>query len=112
MEVTTPFAALAQRWRDEAAVVGKYDVSLGKVLTLHADELEAAEREAGAVPLTLSQAAAESGYSPDRLRHLVSSGQVANAGRRGAPRIRRADLPHKPGRGSGFDAEAAARRNA
>jgi len=55
----------------------------------------AREREA---TLTLEQAAQESGYSADHLRHLVAEGTVPNAGRRGAPRVRRGDLPTRPGK--------------
>ena len=69
---------------------------------------------AGAATLTLAEAALESGYSVDHLRHAVASGQIANAGRRGAPRIRRADLPKKPGApatapAGGYDPDADAR---
>lgn len=51
--------------------------------------------EAEAV-LSLPQAAARSGYSVEHLGRLVREGKVPNAGRRGAPRIRVADLPRKP----------------
>lgn len=46
--------------------------------------------------LTLEEAARESGYSVDHLRHLIADGQLANAGRKHAPRLRRVDLPRKP----------------
>ena len=43
-----------------------------------------------------------------QLRELVAAGEVPNAGRKGAPRIRRADLPRKPGAKSesGYDVSA------
>jgi hypothetical protein len=47
--------------------------------------------------LTLAEAAQESGYSGDHLRHLIADGTLDNAGRKGSPRIRRGDLPVKPG---------------
>lgn len=47
--------------------------------------------------LTLRQAAKESGYSADHLGRLVRAGQIPNAGRPNAPRIRRRDLPQKAG---------------
>jgi hypothetical protein len=48
------------------------------------------------VPLTLSEAAAESGYSVDHLSRLLRSNRLPNAGRRYSPRIRRGDLPRRP----------------
>ena len=51
-------------------------------------------QEADAV-LNLQQAAAESGYSADYLGQLIRDGQIPNAGRPNAPKIRRADLPRK-----------------
>jgi hypothetical protein len=56
--------------------------------------------------LTLDAATTESGYSAERLRHLVADGAVPNAGRRGAPRVRRGDLPKRANRG-GIDVNAA-----
>ena len=48
--------------------------------------------------LTLAAAAQRSGYSPDHLARLIRTGAIPNAGRRGAPRIRLADLPTRPAR--------------
>ena len=45
--------------------------------------------------LSLTRAARESGYSAGHLGRLVRDGTIPNAGRRHAPRIRRADLPRK-----------------
>jgi hypothetical protein len=45
--------------------------------------------------LSLRQAAAESGYSPDHLGRLIREGKLPNAGRLHAPRIRRGHLPMK-----------------
>jgi hypothetical protein len=43
------------------------------------------------------EAAAESGYAADTLGRLVREGQIPNAGRLNAPKIRRRDIPKKPG---------------
>lgn len=45
--------------------------------------------------LTLAYAAAESGYSVEHLGRCVRAGAIPNAGRKGAPRILRRDLPRK-----------------
>jgi len=63
-----------------------------------ANELEAALRDEADELLTLSQAAAESGYSEDHLGRELRAGRIPNAGRPGAPRVRRVDLPKKPRR--------------
>ena len=103
---------LANRWRTEAELLARYGDDRGAhACRMHADELERAVREAEAEELTLAQAAAESGYSPDRLRHMVSGGVIPNAGEKGAPRIRRGDLPKKRARTpDSFDAHDVARR--
>lgn len=60
-----------------------------------ADELEAALRLQDDSIMTLAQAAATSGYSADHLGREIREGRLRNIGRKGAPRIRRADLPSK-----------------
>lgn len=47
-------------------------------------------------PLTLAEASLRSGYSRDHLARIIREGRVPNAGRRGSPRIRAADLPIRP----------------
>ena len=47
--------------------------------------------------LTLVEAAMESGYSADHLGRLVRAGAIVNVGRANAPKIRRRNLPRKPG---------------
>jgi hypothetical protein len=58
-------------------------------------DLEALLAAARDVPLTLQEAARESGYSADHLGRLVRQGKIPNAGRPSAPRIRRRDLPRR-----------------
>lgn len=91
-------AALLVEWRLEADRLELRGlVEPARVIRSLADELEASLSHQGAEILTLRQASAESGYSAGHLRRLVSAGEVENAGRRGAPRIRRRDLPRKRG---------------
>jgi len=47
--------------------------------------------------VTLAEAALLGGYSVDHLQRIVAAGTIENAGRKGAPRIRRTDVPVKPG---------------
>lgn len=86
-------------WREQAELLDQYGASdLAKTCRLHADELEQSLTARADEQLTLSQAADESGYSSDRLRHMLSEGLIPNVGRKHAPRILRRDLPRKPRR--------------
>ena len=60
-----------------------------------AGELETALRTTADVLLTLAEASTESGYSAVPLHHIVAQGAIPNAGKRGAPRVMRKDLPAK-----------------
>jgi hypothetical protein len=63
-----------------------------------ASDLERSLAEWDLEALTLQRAADESGYSYGHLQRLVSEGELANVGTSGSPRVRRGDLPRKPGR--------------
>src|SRR5689334_14174624 len=95
-------AALADAWDAKAATLRQYGaepqaVALERAASELRTALQAAEDEA----LTIDQAAQESSYSPDHIRHLLADGTLPNAGRRGAPRVLRRDLPRKAPRGAG-----------
>ena len=91
-------ADLLVEWRLEAdRMATRGFVEPAQVIRSMADQLSAVLGHEGSAILTLRQASAESGYSADHLRRMVSAGDVENAGRRGAPRIRRSDLPRKTG---------------
>lgn len=93
------FQSLIARWREDSATLHLYGDERGAhVCQLHAEQVEAAVRKWREEVLTLRQAAEESGYSEDRLGKLISKGEIPNAGRKHAPRLRRADLPLKPAR--------------
>ncbi len=91
---------LVQSWRDEAARARQRyaDERLAAVCEAHAAELEIALRDQSDEVLSLKQAADLSGYSVEHLRHLVADGTIPNAGRKHAPRVRRAHVPLRPGR--------------
>jgi hypothetical protein len=91
---------IIQRWRerqtewlrlrvqvDGAALAGEVVADLEKI----------AEGDGGE-ELTLTAASTLSGYSTDHLSRLIRDGSLPNAGRKGVPRIRRADLPMRPKR--------------
>jgi GAF domain-containing protein len=102
---------LAEQWRQDADAMRRHACEqIATVIERHVAELEAATRAEDAAPLTLEQAARESGYSVDRLRHMITEQRIPNAGRKGAPRVRRQDLPRKAPRSTGFDPRAAAQR--
>lgn len=105
-------ADLVVAWRQDAERLEHYGDGRGaELLRRVASDLEAATREHNEEALTLAQGASESGLSVDRLRHRIAEGSLPNAGRKGAPRVRRADLPvkRKQSTQGGFDAAAAAR---
>ena len=92
---------LAARWLEEARTFESYDDGRGaSVVKKCAAELQRCLVARGNEVLTIAQASAESGDSQDHLRSLVARGDIPQAGRKGSPRIRRRDLPIRPGRGS------------
>lgn len=93
---TMEHQTLIQQWRGKADLIRAYSPDLARVLEAVADELEQFDRDHQSEPLSLKQAADESGYSSDHLSRLVSEGRIENAGKVGSPRIRRGDLPRKP----------------
>ena len=93
----TQLETLAARWLADADVLeGALDSRGASLYRRHAAELQEALRVSADEVLTLSEAAAESGYSESRLRHLVADGTIPQSGERGRPRVRRGDLPQKP----------------
>ena len=86
---------LPERWRARAAELDRYAAPAAEAFRAAAAELDEALADAEGEELTLAQAVAESGYSERALRGKIASGEIENAGRKHAPRIRRADLPRK-----------------
>ena len=86
------------RWREEAALHKRRGTlaPVAAILEACATEQEAFDREHALEALTLEQAAAESGYSYSALEKLVRRRELVNVGQKGAPRVRRGDLPRKP----------------
>jgi hypothetical protein len=102
-------AALGTAWRDRAGLLDRHGATEAAAsCRACADDLEAALQAAEAEELTLSEAVEASGYSDRALRAKLADGTIPNAGRPGAPRIRRADLPRrsKPASRSAYDPDA------
>lgn len=91
-------ASLSSQWRERAGTLRAHAAE-GAALAYEvaADQLDAALRTQSDELLTLEEASAESGFTADHLGREVRSARIPNAGRRGAPRIRRSDLPRKAG---------------
>ena len=87
---------LPAAWRRQAKTLRRYGgQALATALERCADELEGTIQERDDTTYSLVEASRESGYSADHLGRLVREGKIRNAGRPGAPRIARIDLPRK-----------------
>ena len=87
---------LPAEWRDQAEGLRQFGADAqAKAVDRCADHLEEVLRQEGDALLTLPEAAEESGYSSDHIGRLIREGRIPNAGRPGAPRIARRDLPLK-----------------
>ena len=89
-------AALSSQWRSRASELERYAPVAAQAFRDAADELEKALRS-GQETVSLKEAAMLGGYSGDTLQKMVASGRIQNFGRKGKPRIRRAEVPVKPG---------------
>ena len=105
-------ADLPAQWREAANEIRVHNAGSAAAFELCAVQLEEGLKTAENDVLTLADAARESGYHADSLRHMVASGQLPNAGKRGSPRIRRGDLPRRAPRqtASAYDPTADALR--
>jgi hypothetical protein len=109
MRLLHPFV---EKLRQEAAEIERRGPVLmdgATVLRSIADELELFECAKSLESLSLRDAAAESGYSESHLSRLLAEGKLANAGKKGAPRIRRQDLGKKPQRPDGVEPDLVSR---
>jgi hypothetical protein len=99
MTVSPNLTGLLDRWRKEASDLRThyFNEQASALTSRHVAELQQALEELSDVVLNLAQASRESGYSQDHLGRLLRDGTIPNAGRTNVPRIRRGDLPIKPG---------------
>jgi hypothetical protein len=96
--------SLGERWRAEAKLLrARGAVDAADAADGYARELDAGLRDLENEPLTLQQAALESGYTYSTLQQYVAKGIIPNAGKIGRPRVRRRDLPCSGVRAAGPD---------
>lgn len=88
---------LVGRWNARSRELEPYAPAAAEAFRRAAAELDEHIHTMDNAPLTLEQASSASGYSVDHLSRMVREGRIPNAGTKGRPRIRRADLPAKPG---------------
>jgi hypothetical protein len=87
---------LVEQWRTDAALLRRRGApDQADTMESLAAELEQRAREHQLEALALEQATAESGYSYSAISKMVAKGELANVGKKGAPRVRRGDLPRK-----------------
>ena len=88
---------LSAHWEGDAAIL-RHRGAVSEAITLEscAAELLEQARLFSLEEMTLEQAKQESGYSYSAIQKMSSDGTIPNVGKKGAPRIRRGDLPKKP----------------
>ena len=100
---------LPAAWRQRADLLRPYAEASAKAYEEAARELEEVLSDRESELLNLRAAAKASGYSANYLGELLREGRLHNYGRRGAPKLRRGDLPLKrpPAQPSGILGEIA-----
>jgi hypothetical protein len=88
---------LPDLWRKRAADLDPYSPPAAEAFRRAAEEFEADLKAWWHALLDLQDALAESGYSRDSLLRFIREGQLENIGSASDPRVRRRDLPCKPG---------------
>lgn len=91
--------AMREKWesRRREGETFKTQVDMAVVCAAVLEDIDAVVARRENDVLSLPEAARLSGYSSGHLGRLIRKGEIANAGRHCAPRIRRQDLPVKPG---------------
>lgn len=97
----SPLAKLVERLRREADLLRRRGLEReARLEESIAEDVEAALREHRHEELTVAEASEESGYAPKTLRRMVRENRIPDArpeGSEGEIRVRRRDLPRKPG---------------
>jgi hypothetical protein len=93
----TPLEELRIKWRARRDELARFHASVdgATICDQLLADLDSALAERYDEVLTLRAAADLSGYTVDHLARLIRQGKLRNAGRKHAPRVHRADLPHE-----------------
>jgi hypothetical protein len=87
---------LASAWRMRAKDLREWGAEAQAIVIERcADEHDQWRIGLMAEPLTLKQAAAESGFSYSTLQQKVAAGEITNVGAAGSPLVRRGDIGRK-----------------
>jgi hypothetical protein len=88
--------AITERWETDERCFRRYgQAQIADVLLKCRQDLEESWREQLLDELSLEEAAVYSGWSYDTVQKKIRSGQLPNSGTKGAPRVRRCDLPSR-----------------
>ena len=92
-------AEFITKWAERAEELGRLRASVDghRIISEFLTELERLFRDEESDILTLDEAAEYSGFSADHIGRSIRRGSIENVGQRGRPRVRRGDLPRKPG---------------
>ena len=88
---------LVHQWHQRAATLEPYAPEVAHTLRECARELEQSARADALDAVSLAEAAILSGYTSDALGRMIKRGEIENVGNKRRPRIRRRDVPKKPG---------------
>ena len=88
---------LPAQWRNRATEIEPYAPPVALALRTCADELEKHEQEGDGELISVAQAAIETGWSVDGIGGMIADGRVPNHGTKRRPKVRRGDIPRKPG---------------
>lgn len=100
---------LTESWLARARELEPYAPAAAEAFRTAAREL-LKEQDAVEDSVTLREAHAIGGYSIDHLQRVVKKGQIKNVGTKGRIRIRREDVPIKPGHGAALRSDRAPRQ--
>lgn len=96
--MSAPVDSLLRRWHADAENLRSWGAeATAQVVDRCAAELEDTLATQDAEALSLAEAAKESGYCVSHLRRLIAEGKLRDVAEKGQSRVRRGDLPRKPG---------------
>lgn len=94
-DLIAKWTARGAGWRDDGGALVPGEAIARQIVA----DLQAVDQSYTNEPVTLREAAMFGGYSYAHLQRLVADKVIPDIGRKGSPRIRRADVPIKAGHG-------------